>query len=123
VDSPDEVARHETTDRKAASRSDESAVHAVPMTQEEFIAAVSREAFESATKATVLRPKGQKPHAVLVALWDWFAALTIDNREFAGQATCVTSVWSSIGRRPHVRSPRPEPLLPAVTSTVREPHR
>jgi hypothetical protein len=29
------------------------------MTQEEFIAAVSREAFESATKATVLRPKGQ----------------------------------------------------------------
>ena len=72
ADSPD--IRHETTDQKAVSRSDGSTVHAVSMTQEEFIAAVRREALESATAETVLQPKGQKPHAALVALWDWFAA-------------------------------------------------
>jgi hypothetical protein len=89
--------QHEITDQKAASRSDGSVVHAGSMTQEEFIAAVGREAFESATKETMLQPTGRKPHTALVALWDWYAALPDRDKGLVGQAMRISAYGALFG--------------------------
>jgi hypothetical protein len=67
------------------------------MTQDEFIAAVRRGAFESAVRETALQPAGRKPHQVLVVMWEWYTALPDRDKALVGQAMRISAYGALFG--------------------------
>jgi hypothetical protein len=70
---------------------------AIAMTQEEFIAAVRRWAFEDAAAERALEPAGRKPHQVLVTLWGWYTALPERDKTLVTQAMRISAYGALFG--------------------------
>jgi hypothetical protein len=83
--------------RKTGENQDQVLGHAVVMTQEEFINAVRRWAFEDATAEKALEPLGRKPHQMLVTLWDWYTARPERDKTLVTQAMRISAYRALFG--------------------------
>lgn len=61
------------------------------MTQEEFVAAIKHVAFDPAVSEKALQPAGQKPHQVLVRMWDWYTGLPRHDKAMARHAMRIAA--------------------------------
>lgn len=67
------------------------------MTQEEFMTAVRRWAFEGAVEDSALKPVGRMPHQVLVTLWEWYTALPERDQALVRHAMRISAYRALFG--------------------------